>query len=42
MAAKRTIRVRFTEPGKPRALDFDKADRTVTYDGTSRAIRLRD
>lgn len=41
MAATRRIGVRFTEADKTRALDFDRADRTVTYDGTAKVIRLR-
>jgi alpha-D-xyloside xylohydrolase len=42
MAEKRTIHVRFTQAARPAALDFDKADRTVAYDGRANVIRLRD
>ena len=42
MAGKRTIRVRFMQAGVPRALDLDRADQTVAYDGTTKVIRLRD
>jgi hypothetical protein len=42
MPGKRTIRVRFTQAGVPRALDFDRADRTIVYDGTTKVIPLRD
>jgi alpha-D-xyloside xylohydrolase len=42
MAGKRTIHVRFTQAGVPRALDFDRADRTVVYDGSTKVIPLRE
>jgi len=42
MSSKRTIRVRFMQPGRVRTLDLDQADKTVAYDGTSKVVRLRD
>lgn len=42
MVAKRTIKVRFMQSGRPRALDLEQADRMIAYDGTSKVIRLRD
>jgi alpha-D-xyloside xylohydrolase len=41
MAAKRTIRVRFTQADRPRTLDFEGVDRTLVYDGTTKVVRLR-
>jgi alpha-D-xyloside xylohydrolase len=39
MAATRAIRVRWIKPG--RALDFDAADRTITYSGVPVTVRMR-
>jgi alpha-D-xyloside xylohydrolase len=40
MAEKRTIRVRWIRPDRPRALDFDSGDVTVAYDGTAKTMKL--
>jgi hypothetical protein len=39
MAGRRDIRVRWITPG--RLLNFDAADRTVTYMGAPLAVRMR-
>lgn len=42
MSSKRTIKVRFMQPDRVRALDLDQADKTVVYEGNRKIIRLRD
>jgi alpha-D-xyloside xylohydrolase len=39
MAGSREIRIRWIKPGRP--LDFDRADRTLTYSGAPLAVRMR-
>jgi alpha-D-xyloside xylohydrolase len=39
MARTREIRIRWIKPGKP--LDFDQADRTLTYSGAPLTVRMR-
>jgi alpha-D-xyloside xylohydrolase len=40
MTANRTIRVRWLRPGHPRALSFESADVTATYDGTPLTLKM--
>ena len=39
MAARRTVHVRWTTPGRPRALDLEAKDATVVYTGSAISVR---